>query len=89
MIIKRVPHTSFEYDFYVIINNQEIQVAALREQLVGTSKMFLYMHFPQKEHSRIVLDLEYHSYSEVLENAKRIIRKKMYIAAQDILNELR
>lgn len=87
--IKRVPHTIFEYDFFVIINDQETRVASLREQLVGTSKMFFYIHFPQQEYSRIVLDLEYHTHSEVMENAKRIIRKKMYIAAQDIINGLK
>jgi len=37
----------------------------------------------------VILDLKYHAYEEVLEKAMRIIRKKMYVAAQEILNGIR
>lgn len=89
MTIKKKPHTYGEYDFYLSINNTEIRIASLTGQLVGMSKMFLIIYFPAKECSEVTLDLNYHTYDEVLEKAKRIIRKKMYVAAQDILSEIR
>ena len=77
-----------EYDFHVKLGNEEIRVASLRSQLVGTDKMFLYMHFPIKESSRVVLDLKHHTYEELFEQSKKIVRKKMYRYAQDILNDI-
>lgn len=77
-----------EYDFYERIGNNEIRIASLRGQLVGINKMFLYIHFPLKECSEIVLDLRYHSYDEVLKKAEMIIRKKMYKVSQDIISGL-
>ena len=56
---------------------------------MGHSKMFLTMYFPARECSEVILDLKYHAYEEVLEKAMRIIRKKMYVAAQEILNGIR
>lgn len=78
-----------EYDFFIKISNIEIKVASLRSQLIGTDKMFLYIHFPLKEHSMIVLDLKYHTYEEVFEQSKKIIQKKMYKCSQDILQALK
>lgn len=89
MTIKKIPYTYGEYEFYETINNIEVRVASLTGQLVGTSKMFLTMYFPTKECSEIILDLKYHNYKEVLEKAKKIVKKKMYIASQDILNGIR
>lgn len=86
MIIRKIPYTYGEYEFYETINNTEIRIASLVGQLVGTSKMFLTMYFPARECSEVILDLKYHSYEEVLDKAKRIIRKKMYVAAQEILD---
>lgn len=77
-----------EYDFFIKLANEEIKIASLRGQLVGTDKMFLYMHFPTKECSRTVLDLKYHTYEEVFENAKKIIQKKLYKYSQDILQSI-
>lgn len=77
-----------EYDFFATIRNQEIKVASLRGQLSGSEKMFLYMHFPTQDCSRTVLDLKYHTYDEVFEKAKRIVQKKLYVYAQDILQNL-
>ena len=74
-----------EYDFFMTLGNEEIKVASLRSQLVGTDKMFLYMHFPTKECSRTVLDLKYHTYKEVFEQSKKIIKKKLYKYSQNIL----
>ena len=77
-----------EYDFFLTLGNEEIRIASLRGQLVGLDKMFLYMHFPTKECSRIVLDLKYHAYEEVFEKSKRIIQKKLYKYSQDILTSI-
>lgn len=82
----RVEKVGFgEYDFFLKIGNEELKVASLRGQLIGTDKMFLYMHFPTKECSITALDLEHHTYQEVFENAKKIIHKKLYKCSQDIL----
>lgn len=89
MTIKKIPYTYGEYNFYETINNTEVRIASLTGQLVGASKMFLTMYFPEKEYSEVILDLKYHNYEEVLEKAKRIIRKKMYVAAQNILVGIR
>ncbi len=78
-----------EYDFFITILNLEIKIASLRSQFVGTDKMFLYIHFPVKEHSKIVLDLKYHTYKEIFEQSKKIIQKKMYKSSQDILETLK
>lgn len=77
-----------EYDFFVKLGNEEIKVASLRGQLVGTDKMFLYMHFPTKECSRTELDLKHHTYAEVFEKSKKIIQKKLYKYSQDILQSI-
>lgn len=77
-----------EYDFFLILGNQELKIASLRGQLVGFDKMFLYMHFPTTECSRTVLDLKYHTYNEVLEKSKKIIQKKLYKYSQDILQSI-
>lgn len=73
-----------EYDFFITIANEEIKVASLRSQLVGTDKMFLHIHFPV-EYPTIVLDLKYHTYEEVFARAKKIVQKKLYKYSQDIL----
>jgi len=78
-----------EYDFFITLGKEEIKVASLRGQLVGTDKMFLYMHFPTKECSRTVLDLNKHTYEEVFELAKRIVKKKLYKYSQDILQSIK
>ena len=89
MTIKKIPCTYGEYEFYETINNTEVRIASLTGLLVGHSKMFLTMYFPARECSEVILDLKYHAYEEVLEKAMRIIRKKMYVAAQEILNGIR
>lgn len=77
-----------EYDFFITVANEEIKVASLRGQLVGHDKMFLYMHFPERECSRTELDLKYHTYEEVFEKAKKIVQKKLYKYSQDILKSI-
>lgn len=89
MTIKKIPYTYGEYEFYETINNTEVRIASLTGQLVGLSKMFLTMYFPIRRCSEVTFDLKYHTHEEVLEKAKRIIRKKMYVATQDILNGMR
>lgn len=86
MTIKKIPYTYGEYEFYETINNTEVRIASLMGQPVGLSKMFLTMYFPIRRCSEVTFDLKYHTYEEVLEKAKRIIRKKMYVATQDILD---
>lgn len=89
MTIKKIPYTYGEYEFYETINNTEVRIASLTGQLVGLSKMCLIMYFPIIKCSEVTFDLNYHTYEEVLEKAKRIIRKKMYVATQDILDGMR
>lgn len=89
MTIKKIPYTYGEYEFYETINNTEVRIASLTGQLVGLSKMCLTMYFPIRKCSEVTFDLNYHTNEEVLERAKRIIRKKMYVATQDILDGMR
>lgn len=85
----RIENVSYgEYDFFITLANEEIKVASLSRQLIGTDKMFLYMHFPTKECSRTELDLKYHTYEEVFEKSKKIIQKKLYKCSQNILQSI-
>jgi len=77
------------YDFFITLGNEEIKVASLRGQIVGLDKAFLDMHFPTQECSTTVLDLKYHTCAEVLEQSKKIIRKKLYKYSQDILQGIK
>lgn len=88
MRIEKIPYTFSDYNFFVKFGNEEIRVASLASQLVGTDKMFLYMHFPTDECSKTVLDLKYHTYNEVFEQAKKIVCKKMYRYSQNILESI-
>ena len=85
MRIEYDPYVHTDCSFFMKIGSEEIKIATLYSQLVGIDKMFLDMHFPSRECSHTVLDLKYHTYSEVLEKAKRIVQTKMYKYAQDIL----
>lgn len=88
MRIEKDPYTFVDCDFFMNFGNKEIRVASLRSQLVGLDKMYLDMHFPTPECSTTILDLKYHTYAEVLEQAKKIIKKKMYRYSQDILESI-
>lgn len=75
-----------EYDFYV---NDKL-VAQLRGQLVGTDYMFLYFLptlFGDEDRTRI--DIRYYTYNEALEKATKIVRKKLYKMASNVLEDIR
>lgn len=75
-----------EYDFYV--NNK--LVAKLRGQLVGSDYMFLYF-LPNLygDEDRTRIDIRYHTYNEALEQATRIVKKKLYKMATSILEDIK
>lgn len=88
MKIEKMPYCFYDCNFFMKIGNEEIRVASLVSQLVGLDKMFLCIDFPIKGCSEITLDMKYHTYQEVLEQAKRIVCKKMYKYSQDILKNI-
>ena len=77
-----------EYDFY--INNNNKLVAQLRTQLVGIDYMYLYFLpnlYRDSDCTRI--DLRYITYEEALEKATKIVKKKLYALASNVLSGIR
>lgn len=74
-----------EYNFYV--NNK--LVAELRRQLIGFDYMYVYF-LPElyRDNYRIRIDLRYMTFDEVLEKATKIVKKKLYIMASNILSSI-
>lgn len=76
-----------EYDFYLNGN----LIAQLRRQLMGHDYAYVYF-FPKlygdSDRTRIDLN-KYVTNDEVLEKAKTIIRKKLYLMATGILSDMR
>ena len=75
-----------KYDFY--INNK--LVAQLRTQLVGLDYMYLYFLpnlYRDSDCTRI--DLRYLTHEEALEKATKIVKKKLYALASNVLSGIR
>lgn len=75
-----------KYNFYV--NNK--LVAKLRRQLVGLDYAYIYFLpklYGDEDCTRI--DLRYFTNDEVLEKAIKIVKKKLYMIASNILTDIR
>lgn len=88
-IKKYKPHGQWiwgEYDFY--INNQI--VAKIRTQLIGSSYMYVYF-LPKiyKDTCCIRIDKRHITHDEALDKAIKIVKKKLYAIASNILFDIK
>lgn len=74
-----------EYDFYI----KNKRVAKFRNQLIGLDYVYLYfMPDDFGDNYCIRIDKRYITHDEALEKAIRIVKKKMYLIATDILSDI-
>ncbi len=74
-----------EYDFYI---NNKI-VAQLRRQLIGTNYVYLYfLPTVYRDNDCTRIDIRYMTYDTILQNAIKIVKKKLYIMASNTLSEI-
>lgn len=76
------------YIFKIEILNQEITVGKLRRDLM-LNKAYLEICFPSNNNASIKINTKNLYTDDVLEKAKKIIFKKMYLSAEQILCSLK
>lgn len=70
------------------IGNKEMRIAEINPPLFGNKLIYVHMHFPYEDASMHILKYEYMDHKEMLEEAKKIICKRMYLMQQSMYEEM-